>query len=91
MDVTLKHPSAWIPLALAGAAFVGVVLWSFGIIPSNSSVLYLFEAWIILEIFTVFFFALKWMPRKAHQAFRIILMHIACALIPVAIVCFAHA
>lgn len=86
MDVSLRHPSACIPLLLSGVVFIAVLLSLAGLFQIAP---YILQTWIIIEIFLIIFFALKWMPRKAHRAFRIILIQIAGILVPLAILCFS--
>ena len=47
-----------------------------------------FQLWIVLEFFAVLFFAFRWLPREPREAWEIIALQIALAIVPVAIVWF---
>ena len=77
----IKKPSAWVPLVLS-LAMLGVFgLYVAGIIPPDpagdeGTAAHLFQFWLVLEAFTVIFFAAKWLPESPKQAFPILLIQI---------------
>lgn len=47
-----------------------------------------FQLWVVLEFFAVLFFVLKWIPRKPREAWKITVLQITLAIVPIAIVWF---
>ncbi len=81
----LKKPSAWIPITLSSAV-LGIFLFAIAIFgpparePDEGAGAHLFQIWLVLELFSILFFAVKWLPKKPRQAFAILLVQIAAAL-----------
>ena len=83
MPPTLKHPSAWIPIALSLAmlAFI-LTLLAIRSIPTaeanadEGAGAHLFQIWLVLEAFMTLFFAAKWLPRKPKDALLILTIQI---------------
>jgi hypothetical protein len=69
MFAILKHPSAWIPLALTVIMLGVFYLALTGIIPPDptgdeGTAAHLFQIWLLLEVVSIPFFAFKWLPRS---------------------------
>ena len=47
-----------------------------------------FQLWAVLEFFAIMFFAFKWIPREPREAWKIIVLQIALAIVPFGIVWF---
>ena len=91
----LKRPAAWIPLAFTAAILVVFCLYFAGIIPPDpagdeGTAAHLFQIWIVLEVLTIGFFALKWLPEKPKYTLPVLILQIVLALIPVSIVFSLH-
>ena len=70
-------------------------LYLAGVIPSEptgdeGTAAHLFQLWLVLEVFTVVFFALRWLAAKPREALMILGLQIALALIPLSIVFSLH-
>lgn len=83
--------SAWLPIALTLGILSVLLLSISGVIPPDPSGdegagAHLFQIWLVLEFFTVAFFALIWLPRERREAAKILALQAAFALIPLAIV-----
>ena len=93
MTSLFKKPSAWIPIALSivMSAFIFTMIFiqvnQFGAIVREADEgvgARLFQIWLVLEVFMVGFFAVKWLPIEPKQtifilALQIIAILIACA------------
>jgi len=92
MNSILKHPSAWLPIALSLVMLVYIIVYLsvFGIIyhKDEGAPAHLFQIWLVLEIFLIAFFAIKWIARNPKQALIILALQIVCALMPMSIVFF---
>lgn len=84
----LKHPSAIIPLAMSGAAFLLIigVLATVGVThpQDEGAPARLFQLLILLQVPVIAFFALKWLPRSPRPALFVLLLQVAAALLAVA-------
>ena len=85
MNSILKKPSAWIPVALSLAVLVIMIVCiaMFGppIRESDEGVgAHLFQIWLVVEIFMVAFFAIKWLPRAPKQALVVVTIQIIAVL-----------
>ncbi len=49
---------------------------------------HLFQLWIVLEVFAVSFFAIKWLPQRPKQALFVLALQVLAAFFPLAIVFF---
>ncbi len=82
----LKKPSAWIPIAmsLSVLALMLVVITHFGV-PSRQedegTGAHLFQIWLLLEVFMITFFGVKWLPQKPSDALLILFMQIVAVLL----------
>ncbi len=93
MNSIIKKPSALIPIALTAVMLGMMVLYFAHIIPPEPTgdegiMAHSFQLWLVLEFLFVLFFTLKWFPREPHGAWKIIILQIALAIIPVAMVWF---
>ncbi len=87
----LKHPSAWVPLALTAAILIMFGLYFARVIAPDptgdeGTAAHLFQIWIVLEALTVGFFALKCLTAKPKEALTILGLQIVFALVPLSIV-----
>src|SRR3989344_5195242 len=97
MSLILKRPSAWVPIALSLAmlAFILILLGVYGVPTPDpnadeGTAARLFQLWLVLEIFLVAFFAIKWLPRAPGPAFLVLVVQIAAALAACAPVFLLH-
>lgn len=89
----LKKPSAWIPIALTVTIIAMMALYFAKVIPpeppgDEGTMAHSFQLWAVLEFISVVIFAAKWLPSKQQEAWKIIALQIALAIIPFAIVWF---
>lgn len=95
MILTLRKPSAWIPVAMTIAILGMMSLYLFGILPpeptsDEGTMAHLFQLWAVLEFCAIVFFAFKWLGNEPTKAWKIIALQIGMAIIPFAIVFFNH-
>ncbi len=81
MPPILKRPSAWIPIALALAVLASMLVTlalSGPPVPQADEGVgaHLFQIWLVFEVFSIVFFALKWLPQHPKQAFFILAIQI---------------
>lgn len=90
MNEIIKHPSAWIPIAIPLIFFAYLVIHIaiFGIVreKDEGTGAHLFQLWLVLEPLMVGFFAVTWLPRAQKQALRILTLQIVAALLPISVV-----
>ena len=85
MSSTFKHPSAWVPVALSLAVLATMVI-AFTLSgppvrqPDEGVAAHLFQIWLVLEVFMITFFAVKWLPRAPKQALIILAIQILAVL-----------
>jgi hypothetical protein len=95
MSTVLKHPSAWTPILLT-IGMLGVFgLYFTGVMPpeptgDEGTAAHLFQLWLLLELITVVFFALRLLAVKPREALMILGLQIVLALIPLSIVFSLH-
>jgi hypothetical protein len=95
MDLVIRKPSAWIPIALSIVA-LSAILVTFALSgppvpqPDEGTGAHLFQIWLAVEVAMVGFFAVKWLPQKPKQAFIVIMIQIAGILAGCAPVFFLH-
>jgi len=82
---TIKQPSAWIPIALSLTvltAFIITITISGPPArePDEGTAAHLFQIWLVLEVFMVSIFALKWIPQNSKQALIIFAIQIIAVL-----------
>ena len=93
MNSLIKKPSAWLPIGLTAIILGMMGLYLANLIPPESTgdegiMARSFQLWAVLEFFAVLFFAFKWFPHEPREAWKIIALQIALAIVPVAIVWF---
>ncbi len=90
VNVTLKLPSAWVPIALTLFILVvmNIALSTSGLVheADEGTVAHLFQIWLALEVLSIIFFGVKWLPRHPKQAAIILGLQIVLALVPLVIV-----
>ena len=86
----MKKTSAWLPIAMSLAMLV-IMLGTFsmsGFHPvrevDEGVGAHLFQIWLVLEVFSISFFALKWLSQKPKEALLILAIQVTLAFI----VCF---
>lgn len=79
----LKHPTAWIPIALSLAmlAFIFVMIAIHGIPTPDPNAdegvgAHIFQLWLVLEMVMILIFAIKWVPENPKQACMILAIQI---------------
>ena len=81
MSQLIKQPSAWIPIAMS---LIVLAFWFFSIarcgVPiretDEGTAAHLFQIWLVLEVLTVAFFAIKWLPQRPKQTLSILAVQI---------------
>ncbi len=91
----LKHPSAWIPIAMSlivlMAFFISIAVFGTPVRqPDEGTGAHLFQIWLVLEVLMVAFFAVKWLPQKPKDALRVLSLQIVAALAACAPVFYFH-
>ena len=80
----LKHPSAFLPVAMSLVALVTVLLFLAlhgpAPQPDEGAAAHLWQLLIVLQIPIVMFFAIKWVSRFPRQALPILVLQVAAAL-----------
>lgn len=85
MNPTIKHPSAWIPIAMSLTVLASILIYMTLSGPlvreaDEGTGAHLFQLWLVLEVLVIAFFALKWLPQRPKQAFFIIVTQIIAVL-----------
>jgi len=93
MNSLIKKPSAWFPLLLTASVLGMMGLYFANIIPPEPTgdegiMAHSFQLWAMFEFVAILFFAFKWTPREPREAWKIIALQIALAIVPVAVVWF---
>ena len=74
----LKHPSAWLPIAmsLAGIGLVGLHLARYGFThdADEGTSAHLFQILIVLQVPIAGYFTVKWLPAAPGPALRVLLL-----------------
>ena len=90
----LKHPSAFLPVAMSLAALVTVLVFLAlhgpAPQPDEGAAAHLWQLLILLQIPIVMFFAIKWVSRFPRQALPILVLQVAAALAAMAPVFLLH-
>ena len=90
----LKRPSAYLPLALSLCALtlvlVATQLFGAGHEPNEGTPAHLFQLLMMIQAPIILFFAVRWLPRDAQQASRVLALQIAAALAALAPVYIMH-
>lgn len=84
MSSTIKHPSAWIPLAMSLAALV-LVLFSiarFGVVHEvdEGATAHIWQILIAGQVPFAAFFAIRWLPQSPRPALMILGLQVASVL-----------
>src|SRR5438552_1371396 len=95
MTLTIKKPSAWLPIALS---LIVLAAWAISIAisgapapqPDEGVGAHLFQIWLGLEIFMIAFFAITWLPRTPKRTLLVLAIQIIAALAACAPVFFFH-
>lgn len=89
-DSLLKHPSAFVPLAMSLSAlgFVIIYVALFGIVHQvdEGTPAHVFQLLIVGQIPVVAFFALKWLPVEPRRGMQVLVLQGAAALAAIALV-----
>ena len=93
MNLLIKKPSAWIPLALTAVILAMMSVYFLGVIPHEPTddegiMAHAFQLWAVLELLAIMVFTFKWLPRQPYVAWKITALHIVVAVIPFIIVWF---
>ncbi len=90
----LKHPSAFLPMALSLLALIVVLsyLALYGPAPQadEGTAAHLWQLLMAAQAPIVLFFAIKWLPRAPKQAARILGLQVCAAMMSMAPVFFLH-
>lgn len=86
-----RHSSAWVPIGLTSLILVMMCLYLLDIIPPEPTEdegigAHLFQLWMVLEFFSIIFFALKWITIEPRETGKVLALQIAFALVPLTIV-----
>ncbi|MGA9422195.1 MAG: hypothetical protein WBW61_07510 [Rhodanobacteraceae bacterium] len=80
----MKHPSAWLPIAMSLMALiivlVHVALFGTAREPDEGSAAHLWQILMVAQLPIVAFFCLRWLPREPHAALRALILQIGAAL-----------
>ncbi len=80
----LKHPSAFLPVAMSLAALAMVLLHitMYGAVreADEGTAAHIFQLLMVLEMPVILFFAVKWLPKTPKQALQILVLQI-CAIL----------
>ena|ERR1700737_2008554 len=80
----MKHPSAFLPLAMSLAALALVLghLAMFGAVREvdEGAAAHIWQLLMAAQVPIIAFFGIKWLPRNPRQALSILALHIAAAL-----------
>jgi hypothetical protein len=92
--VSLKHPSAFLPvvMSLAALATVVVSLARYGPAPQadEGAAAHLWQLLMAAQVPIVVFFAVKWLPRSPLRALRVLALQLGAALAAMAPVFLLH-
>ena len=91
----IKLPSAWVPIALSLvmlAIMITFFVMSGPPVPEADEGVgaHLFQLWLVLEVFLIAFFAIKWLPQKPRQVLLILAIQITAVLVVCAPVFILH-
>ena len=88
MKVLLKHPSAFLPLAMSFGAFATVLIYvaMFGPAPQadEGTAAHIWQILMAGQIPIILFFALKWLPRTPKEALLVLVLQGSAALMALA-------
>ena len=90
----LKHPSAFLPLALSLCALtlvlVATQVFGAGHEPDEGTPAHLFQLLMVSQAPIILFFAVKWLPQDTRQASRVFALQVVAAVAAFAPVYFMH-
>ena len=81
MLLLLKRPNAWVPILLSFAIVGMFWMYSVGVIPldpagDEGTAAHLFQIWLVLEVFLIVLFAVKWLPQNLKDASVILFLQL---------------
>jgi hypothetical protein len=86
----LRHPSAFVPVAMSLAALALVIVYvaMYGIVhqTDEGTPAHVFQLLIVGQIPVVAFFALKWLPKEPRRAVPVLALQAAAAVLAIATV-----
>ena len=86
MNLLIKKPSAWIPIALSLVVLMTMLI-SFAINgfptrqPDEGTAAHLFQIWLVLEAILIGYFVIMWIAKEPRQAMCILGLQIAAVLV----------
>lgn len=95
MNPLLKKPSAWIPIVMSLAILAMLItilfyqMTTFGAIvreADEGTAAHLFQIWLVLEVFMIPFFAIKWLPQLPKQTLLVLVIQIVSAFLPISVI-----
>ena len=90
----LKHPSAFLPVAMSLGALATVVIFIalHGPAPQadEGAAAHIWQLLMVAQVPIVLFFAIKWVPQSPRQAVLILALQVGAALVAMAPVFFLH-
>jgi hypothetical protein len=96
LPISLKRPSAFLPLAMSATALVLVLVQvvAVGVAaarqPDEGAVAHIFQLLIVAQIPLVAFFAFKWLPRAPRISLPVLALQAAAVMAALAPVYFFH-
>jgi len=88
----IKHPSAYLPLAMSLTALAMVLVHAaiFGIVheADEGTAAHIFQRLMVAQLPIAVFFAIKWLPHAPRQAMQVLAIQILAALVAMAAVFF---
>ncbi len=91
----LKKPSAWVPIAMSLTVLATMLIY-IGISgppvrqTDEGTGAHLFQIWLVMEVFMIGFFAIKWLPRDPKRAMQVLVFQIAGVIVACAPVFLLH-
>jgi hypothetical protein len=93
-STVLKHPSAFLPVAMSVAALATVLMFValHGTAPQadEGAAAYIWQLLMAAQVPVVLFFAIKWLPRSPRQALPVLGLQVGAALAAMAPVFLLH-
>ncbi len=90
----LRKPTAWLPLAFAGATAVMFVIAYFrqGLVrkPDEDAYAHIFQIFLAAQVLIIFVFAIKWLPQAPRQAALVLVLQLAAVAAVCSPVYFLH-
>lgn len=85
-----RHWSAWLPMLVSGAAFAVIAGWFVVVGPQRAQdegmPARLFGVLVLLNAFAIGYFGARWLPVAGRTAAAILVLQVALAAVPVALV-----